>query len=203
VRNERDKLLGPSAGTTGHGQQPRRFWLLLALLALVAGVFAWAAYEFGRRSSVPVQSTPVIVVPPKAAQSPSAPSTTPAIEPPKPTQPELRLATIKDGDWKKIGMGCSCSFTQGVPRKELLIAGGDGVALFKPNGNSRVCTLREEQTQEMFDGETTIKCGQSRVHIKTFGEVEPGFDGHSSKARMTVIDNGQELELTGTFGCGC
>jgi hypothetical protein len=115
----------------------------------------------------------------------------------------LRLATIKDGDWKKIGMGCSCSFTQGIPRKELLIAGGDGVALFKPNGNNRVCSLREEQTQEMFDGETTIKCGQSRVHIKTFGKVEPGFDGHSSKARMTVIDNGQELELTGTFGCGC
>jgi hypothetical protein len=169
----------------------------------VAAVVAWAAYEFGRQSTPPVPTLATTVAAPKAEQRPVAAPVAPIPEPVKAPPKSLQLATVKDGEWKKIGMGCSCSFTQGISRKELLIAGGDDIALFKPNGATRVCALREEQTQEMFDGETTIKCGQSRVHIKTYGKVDPGFDGHSSKARMTVIDNGQQVELSGTFGCAC
>ena len=83
------------------------------------------------------------------------------------------------------------------------MAGGDGFLFFKPNGRSQICPLREEQTQELFNGESVIKCGESRVHLKRFGKVRHAEDGHSSKAKLTVAYHGEETTLTGTLACFC
>jgi hypothetical protein len=141
------------------------------------------------------------VAPSTNASPDSAPSIAASASPnPSPT-PTVTLGTIKETDWKKIGMGCSCSFSVGTPRKEMLIAGGDGLTFFRLNGEDHLCPAPD--TQAMFDGPVSMSCGSAAVQVTPYGEVEPGFDGHSSKARLHIADTSGTLSLTGTWGCGC
>lgn len=197
----RDYLMGvPSRRTAGGGRTALLAGMIMLLLAAVGSV----AFLIGR-GSVPHARPPA----PTVAQSPApvvrnAPvAAAPQVVAKPSVRPAMTLAPIRSADWKRIGMGCSCSFTRGIPRVEYLIAGGDDLLFLRPRGDPRICPMRKEQTQELFDGESTIECGETRVHIKSFGKVQPGFDGHSSKARLTVVDGGQSAELAGTLGCGC
>jgi hypothetical protein len=113
----------------------------------------------------------------------------------------LTLGSIKETDWQKIGMGCSCSFSVGTPRKEKLIAGGDGRTFFRLNGKDHLCTAPD--IQAMFDGPVSMSCGSAAVQVTPYGKVEPGEDGHSSSARLHIADASGTLSLTGTWGCGC
>lgn len=119
----------------------------------------------------------------------------------EPKSPTLALATIKSSDWDKIGMGCACSFTVGNPIQEKMIAGSDGMAFFRLNGNDRLCPAPD--TQSLFDGAVSMACGSAAVQITPFGKAEPGIDGHSSKARLHIADTAGTLSLTGTWGCSC
>ena len=131
---------------------------------------------------------------------PNPSNTASALRSPSPA-PSVTLGTIKTSDWKKIGMGCSCSFSVGTPRAEKLIAGGDGMAFFRLNGKDRLCPAPD--TQAMFDGPVSMSCGSATVQVTPFGKVQPGFDGHSSSARLHIADISGSLSLTGTWGCGC
>lgn len=116
-------------------------------------------------------------------------------------EPQLSLTTLEQSDWEKIGMGCSCSFTVGIPRQEKLIAGGDGLAFFRLNGDEVLCPAPE--TQAMFDGAVSMSCGATAVQVSPFGEITPGFDGHSSDARLNVASPTGTITLSGTWGCSC
>jgi hypothetical protein len=100
-------------------------------------------------------------------------------------------------------VSCGCSFRLPGRSPELLIAGGDDLAVFRPNGSQKVCALKEGDLQAMVDGQARIDCGSSRLLIKEYGEKRPGLDGHSSAAKLTVIYSGAERVFDGTWGCYC
>lgn len=148
----------------------------------------------------PALADNVSLIPPPAAAASSLAPQAKITSTPEP-KPSLSLATLKDNDWEKIGMGCSCSFATGAPLEEKLIAGGDGLTFFRLNGKEHLCPAPD--TQAMFDGPVSMSCGSVAVQITPFGEVEPGFDGHSSKARLNLADTAGDVSVTGTWGCGC
>jgi len=129
---------------------------------------------------------------------PSAAATASSIPSPNSS---VSLGTIKDADWQKIGMGCSCSFSVGMPREEKLIAGGDGRTFFRLNGTEHLCPAPD--TQSMFDGSVSMSCGPAAVRVSPYGKVKPGYDGHSSSARLHIAHTAGTLSLTGTWSCGC
>lgn len=140
--------------------------------------------------------------PPPPSVKPEAVASSTAIASPSPSpSPKLALGTLEEGAWQKIGMGCSCSFTVGIPRKEKLIAGGDGLAFFRLNGEDHLCPAPD--TQAMFDGPVSMSCGSAAVQVTPYGQIQPGEDGHSSSARLNIADTSGTLSLTGTWGCGC
>lgn len=146
-----------------------------------------------------LQNSASLIPPPAPPASRPAPE---AKATPSPTpEPSLELATLRDSDWEKIGMGCSCSFATGAPLQEKLIAGGDGLTFFRLDGKEHLCPAPD--TQAMFDGPVSMSCGSVAVQITPFGEVQPGFDGHSSKARLNLADAAGNVSVTGTWGCGC
>ena len=115
--------------------------------------------------------------------------------------PPISLSDLKDDDWQKIGMGCSCSFTAGASSREKLIAGGDGRAFFRIDGEDHLCAAPE--TQSLFDGPVSFSCGSASVKITPYGRTEPGEDGHSSKALLQISIPSAELRASGTWGCAC
>jgi hypothetical protein len=141
------------------------------------------------------------LVPPKAP--PAAPAAAIAKAPAKPTQLAISLAAVTEADQEKLGIGCACSFGRTNSSKSLFIAGGDNLAIWRPNGKRKVCPLGEEQLQEMFDDAATIQCGSSRIVIRGRGKVDPGFDGHGRTADLTVFEDGNETKLKGYWGCQC
>lgn len=141
-------------------------------------------------------------VPSSASANPEPVTSNAASASPSPSpSPTVTLGTTKDADWQKIGMGCSCSFSVGTPRKEKLIAGGDGLTFFRLNGKEHLCPAPD--TQAMFDGPVSMSCGSAAVQVTPFGKVQPGEDGHSSNARLHIADTSGTLSITGTWGCGC
>jgi len=162
--------------------------------ALDYKVEIWGATEADVNARFkPVEPTPTATV---EAVAPSAAASA-ALSP----SPSINLATLKETDWQKIGMGCSCSFSVGTPGKEKLIAGGDGLTFFRLNGKDHLCPAPD--TQAMFDGPVSMSCGSAAVQVTPFGKVQPGEDGHSSSARLHIADTAGTLSLTGTWGCGC
>lgn len=164
----------------------------------------------------PSQLTYIVNVSSAEEADPALQNSAPFIPPPAPalsrapeakaspsprSEPSLKLATLRDSDWEKIGMGCSCSFATGAPLQEKLIAGGDGLTFFRLDGKEHLCPAPD--TQAMFDGPVSMSCGSVAVQITPFGEVQPGFDGHSSKARLNLADAAGNVSVTGTWGCGC
>lgn len=148
----------------------------------------------------PALAENVSLIPPPAAVPSSRAPEAKITSTPEP-EPSLSLVTLEENDWEKIGMGCSCSFGTGAPLQEKLIAGGDGLTFFRLNGKEHLCPAPD--TQAMFDGPVSMSCGSVAVQITPFGEVQPGFDGHSSKARLHLADTAGNVSLTGTWGCGC
>jgi len=130
------------------------------------------------------------------------PSTSPNSPEPTPTKAKtIILGTLRQNDWERIGMGCACAFTSEQNGDEKLIAGGDGVAFFRPKGEPRYCAAPD--IQSMFSGPTTISCGQTDLQITPYGEIAPGLDGHSTKARLTFTDASGSVDLTGRWSCAC
>lgn len=117
------------------------------------------------------------------------------------TDPSFKLATLDEGDWQNLGPGCACTFSVGGLDENKLIAGGDGMTFFRLNGEAHLCAAPD--TQAMFDGAVSFPCGSTAVKITPYGKVEPGFDGHSSKARLSLTNLSGDLSLTGTWGCYC
>jgi hypothetical protein len=158
-------------------------------------VEVWGATETETKARYqPAASPSGVTQKPRLATEASAP-------PKSRVSAAVSLGTIDDTDWQKIGMGCACSFTTGAPRNERLIAGGDGRTFFRLNGKERLCPAPD--TQAMFDGPVAVSCGPTAVQVTPYGKVDPGFDGHSSKARLHIADSAGTLSLTGTWGCGC
>lgn len=111
------------------------------------------------------------------------------------------LGALLDSDWEKIGMGCACSFSTGPSLTEVLLAGGHGFSFYRLDGEERLCEAPD--TQELFDGAVSFSCGSARVRIDPSGKVEPGFDGHSSKAKLVINDQSATIDVVGTWSCGC
>jgi hypothetical protein len=178
----------------------RRYDLLA--LAVAAGFGILLLFEvFGQANSE--QGTPVGLETDSSATSsavPKAPASSPtSTASPKP-DPQPVLAQLEDSDWLRIGMGCSCSFSVGGASQPNIIAGG-GLAFFRMNGNEHLCQAPDAQA--LFKGPVSISCPSTVVKLRPFGEVEPGFDGHSSKALLAITGSDGDLTLDGTWDCYC
>lgn len=157
-------------------------------------VVVWGATEADANTKPkPAAASASEVPPPMTAQAVPSPTPTPTSN--------VSLDTLKETDWQKIGMGCSCTFSAGAPAKAKLIAGGDGLAFFRLNGKDNLCTAPDTQT--LFDGPVAMSCGSTAVQVTPFGKIQPGEDGHSSNARLHIADTAGTLSLTGTWGCSC
>ena len=131
----------------------------------------------------------------KSARVPESPS--PKINP----KTQTVLATLVDSDWDKIGMGCSCSFSEGASEKAKLIAGGDGFAFFRTNKNEHFCPAPDFET--INEGSVKFGCGSAQVQVTPTGESEPGFDGHSVPARLEISEGTDKVRISGKWGCYC
>lgn len=202
---DRDHLLGPPRSRDSGGVPPRFGSQVVVgvLLVAVVGLGLAVAYLLGTTGSTPVDP-PEARRPPPALQSPPVtvqPKAAPTES--RPVKPALSLSPVTAADWKKLGMGCACAFSRSRRSKELFTAGGDDFAIWRPGGARKVCPLKEDQLQQLFDDEATIQCGSSRIVIRGYGETTPGFDGHSRRAKLTVYEGGEEIVLDGEWGCGC
>jgi hypothetical protein len=116
----------------------------------------------------------------------------------------FNLEAIIDADWDLLGRGCACAFSKSPRSAELLIAGGEDRAIFRIDGIRRICPLQDDHVQQVFDGNATIDCGSSRFHVEAYGPSTPGFDGHGTSARLTVIYEGVERVFgDGYLSCSC
>lgn len=141
-------------------------------------------------------------VSPSASGPPKPVTSVAATAAPRPNpSPAITLGTIEDTDWQNIGMGCACSFSLGSPPKRKLIAGGDGLTFFRLNGRDHLCPAPD--TQAMFDGPVSMACDSAAVQVTPYGTVQPGGDGHSSKARLHITDTSGTISLSGTWECSC
>lgn len=201
----RDPLLGPAR----HGGKAESRGSFYVALAFLIGVVALAAFLLGNwwHSAGRGQLPPVATVVPrnKAVLAAGKPGTTfsSAAAPTSRPVPPFRLKPVTNEDSDRVGVGCRCSFSLPGQTAELLIAGGEDLAVFRPDGSRKLCPLKEEQLQAMFDGDVRIDCGTSRVLVKEHGLKTPGLDGHSSAAKVTVIYSGAERQFEGTWGCFC
>ena len=204
---DRDKLLGPPDGQASKAGRPiaggSGKWLIAILLAATFMLAATVFYLLGQRSIEPT-TTQVIATPKKVEAPPVVPfaPTDVVVAPAKQESPKLNLSPIADSDWNKLGMGCACTFE--VAKKAVFVTGGDDKAIFRPNGNRKVCAIGSEQFTQLYENnEGRIECGGARISIKGTGKITPGFDGHGTASRMTVLDGGQEITLSGKWNCGC
>lgn len=176
---------------------------LAALAFIAASAFLLGMYSAGQNAP----PAPVSAAKPASAEAPKAPPAVPVVPvvkaPAQPVKPAIYLAAVTEGDRKKVGMGCMCTFSKTQRSENLLIAGGDDFAIWRPNGDRKICPLQDGQLQELFDDDATIQCGSSRVVIKGRGKVDPGFDGHGRAADLTVFEDGEETTLKGRWLCGC
>lgn len=202
---ERDRLLGPPGSPDGVERPWSGSKLLIGvLLTVILMLGVSVALLLGRPTTAPQdsagisRSVPAVAPPPMKGQAPTR-----VRAKPQPPEPALSLAPVTAADWNRLGIGCVCAFSRGRRSKELFIAGGDDLAIWRPAGDRKVCPLREEQLQELFDDDARIECGSSRVVIRGYGKTMPGFDGHSRQAKLTVYEGGEELLLDGHWGCGC
>jgi hypothetical protein len=202
---DRDKLMGPPTLPLPNDavSRPMRSgkWLISSLLAVTLMLAITVAYLVGQKTT----EQPAVPSTPQPKPVAIAPKSVPAVKVPKvekPVQPKLVLSAIVDSDWKKLGMGCACTFEVG--KKALFVTGGDDLAIFRPNGERKICSVSSEQFTQLYENnEGRIDCGGSRISLKGRGEVSPGFDGHATSAKMTAISGGQEVTLSGNWNCGC
>jgi hypothetical protein len=179
--------------------------IVVSAAILIIGLFVTVAFLLGRATGseaaakVDVQpdarSGRASTSPPVLVQRTAEPVRLPSAE------PQMVLADLTEADTESLGMGCYCGFD--VDGKEKLVAGGNGVAILRPNGGRELCEIDQDKLQELFDGETTLACGSAQLRITPFGEVTPGEDGHSSRARVRVDQNGASKTFVGDWGCFC
>jgi hypothetical protein len=179
--------------------------ILIAATLLILGLVVTVAFLLGRAtgseaaSKVDVQpvarSGPASTSPPARVERRAEPVPLPSAE------PQMVLADLTQADTERLGMGCYCGFD--VDGKEKLVAGGNGVAILRPNGGRELCEIDEDKLQELFAGETSLACGSAKLRITPFGEVTPGEDGHSSQARVRIDQNGATKTFVGDWGCFC
>ena len=202
---DRDKLMGPPTSPRPNDAAPRPMqsgrWLVGSLLAATLILAISVAYLVGQKTA---EQPPI----PSARQPKPvaiAPKAVPPVEVPKlekPVQPKLVLSAIADSDWRKLGSGCACTFDVG--KNAVFVTGGDDLAIFRPNGERKICSVSSEQFTQLYESnEGRIDCEGSRISLKGRGEVSPGFDGHATSAKMTVISGGKEVTLSGKWNCGC
>lgn len=172
----------------------------LAVIALVVSLIAVMPRQQGT-SNNPASDTK----PSNEVQHPVTPISPIVEEPPAPSpssnlssDPIMSLSTLKDSDWDNIGMGCGCSFADGGSRK--LIAGG-GLTFFRLNGKEYSCSAPDAET--LFDGPVSMSCGSASVNVTPTGNYQPGGDGHSSDARLSITASSGTLKLRGTWDCSC
>ena len=146
--------------------------------------------------------TPVIVSE-KPAEKNLSTTIAPVVAKPEP-QPErpieLPVAALKSSDSEKLDMGCACGFSVG---KNDYLAISSETAIFKANGETKVCPISSDQFDDFYGDEGRFQCGSYRVSISGRGEVGPGFDGHSRKATLRIEKAPLLKVMSGKWLCGC
>jgi hypothetical protein len=179
--------------------------IVVAAAILIIGLVMTVALLFGRvtgsDAAAQLDAQPVVRSRPAPTPKPMTKEPTGAPTPLPSEVPPMVLGDLAQADTDRLGTGCYCGYD--VEGKEKLVAGGDGVAILRPNGGRELCEVTQEKVQDMFNGETSMVCGSAKLRITPFGEVTPGEDGHSSRARLRVDYDGATRTFVGDWGCFC
>ena len=203
----RDPLLGPVPHRDGKvaGASTKTMWLILLIAVVAAGAavaLAVAVLSGRAREAELAGPSEQVLAKPEPARNlvrNSVVTTAPKVA----AEPAFRLQPVQEADWEKLGSRCNCRFHLGRSSPELLIAGGDNLAIFRPEGERKICPMTEEQFGGMYEGAARIDCGTSQLVIRAYGRTTPGFDAHSTAAKLTVVYGGNERVFDGRFDCGC
>lgn len=200
--NEQDKLLRPptAAPASRESQSQRSNLLIPALLAALAIASIVIAYLVGRQSTENAKPAVIATKPVETKPQPvlAPPVAKPAAEPEKPI--ELSVAALKSSDSDKLDMGCACGFSMG--KSEYLAVSGE-TAIFRANGETKICPISSAQFDDFYGDEGRFKCGSYSVSISGRGETGPGFDGHSRKATLRIEKAPLLKVMSGKWLCGC
>jgi hypothetical protein len=179
--------------------------IVVSAAILIIGLVIAVAFLLGRATGSGAVAKhhvqPIVRSEPVPMPKPVAVEPTPTAVSLPASEPSMVLADLIKADTDRLGMGCYCGFDQ--HGKEKFVAGGDGVAILRPNDGRELCEIDQDKLQELFDGETSLACGAAKLRITPFGEVTPGEDGHSSRARLRVDYDGATKTFVGDWGCFC
>jgi hypothetical protein len=212
---DRDRLMRPPiVGSETTEPLSRRSPNLLVpiLLAALMAAGILIAYLLGQQSTRPStpptalskiekEALPTKVSPPVAAlanDSKPVLESKPVTVPEKPI--ELPMAPLKSSDIDKLEAGCACGFSVG--KGEFLAVAGE-TAIFRVNGDAKICPISSEQFDDFYADEGRFQCGSYKVSVSGRGDVGPGFDGHSRKATLRVEKGSLLKVMSGKWLCGC
>ncbi|APG61930.1 hypothetical protein LPB140_02795 [Sphingorhabdus lutea] len=202
-KRDQDKLLTPPTAPQESNElkcKRQSNWLVPSLFGSLAFAGMFIAYLLGQQSNERPSSTTIVTQPVKSIQSKieEIPIAKPRTDPEKPIQ--LLITAIKSSDSEKLDMGCSCGFT--ANKNEYLIVSSE-TAIFRVNGDAKICQISTQEFEDLYDNEGDFNCGSYKVAISGRGEVIPGYDGYSQKARLRIEKDSLTKVMSGKWLCGC
>ncbi|WP_439567676.1 hypothetical protein [Sphingopyxis sp.] len=199
---KRDPLLGASGGSSPN-QQPKSSFPLLVLGAIVLALGASTIWLLARD---PQPEEAVIAQPPLPKDSGNS-ATPPVVEekeilPPAsiPQATDISMDRLTDADSNDLEMGCMGSFTNG--KNDILYVSG-GTLVFRPDGKRVLASVSDAEFQAFASDDATFNAEGYRIRLAPRGATEPGYDGHSVKAVLTVSKGTLATSFNGTWGFGC
>lgn len=198
---KRDPLLGASGGSPP--KQPNSGFPLLVLGAIVLALGASTIWLLARD---PQPEETVAAQPPLPKNSGS--SATPAavedeeISPPvaTPKAADISMDRLTDADSNDLEMGCMGSFTN--DKNDILYVSG-GTLVFRPDGKRILASVSDAEFEAFASDDATFNAEGYRIRLAPRGVTEPGYDGHSVKAVLTISKGTLATSFNGTWGFGC
>jgi hypothetical protein len=75
--------------------------------------------------------------------------------------------------------------------------------IFRPDGKRIIAPISDGEFQAFAGDDATTNIESYRIRLAPRGVSEPGFDGHSVKAVLTISKGTKATSFDGTWGFGC
>jgi hypothetical protein len=112
----------------------------------------------------------------------------------------ISMGQLTDADSNDLEMGCMGSFTNG--KNDILYVSG-GTLVFRPDGKRILASVSDAEFQAFASDDATFNVEGYHIRLAPRGVTEPGYDGHSLKAVLTVSKGTVATSFNGTWGFGC
>lgn len=198
---KRDPLLGAPGGSPP--KQPNSGFPLLVLGAIVLALGASTMWLLARDPQ-PEDAVTAQPPPSKDGGNSAAPAAVKdeKISPPvsTPKAADISMGRLTDADSNDLEMGCMGSFTN--DKNDILYVSG-GTLVFRPDGKRILASIPDAEFQAFASDDATFNAEGYRIRLAPRGVTEPGYDGHSVKAVLTVSKGTLATSFNGTWGFGC